>query len=222
MLWNEIRTLFYKELLLEGRERIALQGLLLYLISTIMVVYMGFQLKAAQLTPATWNTLYWIVVLFSAINAISKSFMQEPAERQLYYYTLSSPQGIILSKMLYNILLMWVVALLALVIFSVMLNNPVADMPLFVALALLGSLSFATTLTLVSGIASKAGNNSTLMAVLSFPIIIPLLLMVVGACKNAVDGLDRSTVYDELLIIGALNLLVVTLSLVLFPYIWRN
>jgi heme exporter protein B len=93
---------------------------------------------------------------------------------------------------------------------------------LFIASILLGALGFSTTLTMVSGIASKAGNNSVLMAILSFPVIIPMLLMLMKVSKNAMDGLDRASSSDEIVTLLAINAIVVSLSYVLFPYLWRS
>jgi heme exporter protein B len=36
------------------------------------------------------------------------------------------------------------------------------------------------------------------------------------------DGLDRSASSDEVLVLLALDAIVVTLSLILFPYLWRS
>jgi heme exporter protein B len=222
MILREIFALFKKELLLEWRERYALNGLLLYIISTVFICYLSFQLRQNQLSPLTWNTLFWIILLFTAVNAIAKSFMQERQGRFLYYYTLASPEAIIMAKILYNSLLMLVIAGLGLFFYSLVMGNPVQDKPLFFINLVVGSLGFSTTLTMVSSIAAKANNNATLMAILSFPVIIPMLLMLIRVSKNALDGLDWSVSYDEILILFAINLLVITISYWLFPYLWRS
>ena len=219
---QEIKTLINKELTLEWRQRYALNGMVLYIVSTVFVCYLSFRLKSNQLNPITWNTLFWIILLFTAVNAIAKSFTQERAGRLLYYYTLASPQGIIVAKILYNSGLMLVLSLLGFGFYAFVMGNPVGDLPMYLLSIVLGSLGFATTLTVVAGIASKADNNAALMAVLSFPLILPMLLLVMKLAKNALDGLDRSTSLDEILTLLALDLLVVALSYILFPYLWRS
>jgi len=219
---NEIKTLINKELTLEWRQRYALNGMVLYIVSTVFVCYLSFRLKASQLNPVTWNTLFWIILLFTAVSAIAKSFTQERAGRLLYYYTLASPQGIIISKILYNSGLMLVLSLLGFAFYAFVMGNPVGDLPMYLLSIVLGSIGFATTLTLVAGIASKADNNGALMAILSFPLILPTLLMVMKLAKNALDGLDRSASLDEIMVLLALDMLVVALSFILFPYLWRS
>lgn len=211
-----------KEFLLEWRQRYALNGMLLYIVGAVFVCYLSFNARRGQLTPIVWNTLFWIILLFTAINAIAKSFVQERAGRQLYYYTLASPQQIILSKILYNTALMLVLSFLGFGVYAFVLGNPVQDVPLYLLTLVLGAVGFAASLTLVSGIASKAENPATLMAVLSFPIILPLLLMLLKVSKNALDGLDRSVSWNEIGTVLAIDAIVLTLSWLLFPFLWRS
>jgi len=222
MLLKEIWVLLQKEIQLEWRERYAINGLLLYIVSTVIICYLSFQLRQNQLNPITWNTLFWIILMFTAVNAVAKSFIQERQGRFLYYYTLVSPQGVILAKILYNSLLMLLIALLGFGFYSLILGNPVQDNVLFLGNILLGAIGFSTSLTMVSSIASKANNNTTLMAVLSFPVIIPMLLMLIKISKNALDGLDWSASQDEFVILLAINAIVITISYLLFPYLWRS
>ncbi len=172
-LFNQTWNLFKKEILLEWRSKYAFNGVLLYVVSTVFVCYISFRLTpgftGSQGYPVVWNVLFWIIMLFASINAIAKSFMQESRGRLLYYYTIASPQAIILSKIIYNVLLMSLLSILALLVYLVFFENTIGD-PLFYFLSvLLGSISFSTVFTMISAIASKAGNNGTLMAILEFP-----------------------------------------------------
>lgn len=216
-LLNQVKFLIRKEIVLEWRSKYALNGILLYVVSTIFVCYLSFK----QTDPVTWNALFWIIMLFASVNAIAKSFVQENRGRQLYYYTIASPQAVILSKILYNVLLMILLAAVAIGFYSVVFKNPLGD-PLFYLLSvLLGSISFASVFTMISGIASKA-HNGALMAILSFPVIIPLLMLLIKFSKNAMDGLDRSVSYNEIGVLVAINIIVIAISLLLFPYLWRE
>ena len=217
-----IRHLIKKEILLEWRQKYALNGILLYLASTIFVCYLSFNLKSGIIQPITWNALFWIIVLFTAVNSISKSFIQEREGRLLYYYTLSSPESIIISKTIYYSILMIILTLFGFLLYSVVMGNPIQDLLSFIITIVLGSIGLASSLTMISGIASKTPNSSTLVAVLSFPVLIPLLLLLIKCSKNAIDGIDRSLYYDDLVILAAINAIVVTISYMLFPYLWRS
>lgn len=219
---NEIKVLIDKEIRLEWRQRYALNGMLLYVVSTVYICYLSFKLRNNELTPITWNTLFWIIMVFTAVNAVAKSFTQERYGRQLYYYTLASPVGIIVSKMVYNTFLMLVLSLAGFGFYALVMGNPVGDMLMYLLCILLGAIGFASTLTMVAGIASKAENSPTLMAVLSFPVLLPMLLMLMKIAKNALDGLDRGESWNEIVTLLAIDAIVLVLSAILFPYLWRS
>tara|TARA_R110002111_G_scaffold115673_3_gene176714 strand:+ start:2042 stop:2707 length:666 start_codon:yes stop_codon:yes gene_type:complete len=221
-MWKEIALLIKKEALLEWRQKYAINGILLYVTSAVFIAYLSIGAGQGELQVPFWNSLYWIIILFSAVNAVAKSFVQEHQGRQLYYFMIASPQAIILSKTIYNTALTLVLALLGYLVFSVVFGNPVADHPLFLLNLLLGAIGFSAALTMVSAIASKAGNNGTLMAILSFPVMIPILLMTIQVSKSAIDGLDRGISAEKILTLIAINAIVLATSYLLFPYLWRS
>jgi heme exporter protein B len=218
MIVKQIKYLIAKELRLEMRNKYALGGILLYVVSTVFVSYLSFK---KIVSPATWNALFWIIFLFASVNAIAKSFINETKGRLLYLYTLTSPQAVILSKIIYNSLLLTVLAALCLAVYSLFIGNIVQDMPLFMITLLLGSFGFSSLLTMVSAIASKASNNFTLMAILSFPILIPLLIVLIKLSKNAIDGLEHWDM-NFLMVLVFLNVIIIALSYLLFRYLWRD
>lgn len=215
---KEVKFLVGKELLLEWRSKYALNGVVLYVVSTIFVCFLSFR----TVEGITWNALFWIIMLFASINTVSKSFLQESKGRQLYIYTIASPIALIISKTIYNVLLMMLVTLIALAFYTLVFNYTPQDMGLYIVGTILGSLSFSTIFTMISAIASKAGNGGMLMAILSFPVVIPVIIMLIKLTKNAVDGLDRSVSLDEIATLLIINVLVIVFSLILFPYLWRD
>jgi heme exporter protein B len=217
-LLSEVKYLIKKELLLEWRSKYALNGVLLYVVSTVFVCFLSF----VSLKGITWNALFWIIMLFASINTVSKSFLQESKGRQLYIYTIASPLALIISKTIYNMLLMLLVTLVALAFYTLVFGYVPEDMGLYFVATILGSLSFSTIFTMISAIASKAGNGGMLMAILSFPVIIPVITVLIKLTKNACDGLDRSVSLDEIGILLIINVLVVAFSMLLFPYLWRD
>ena len=217
---NQVKQLVKKEIRLEWRSKYALNGVLLYVVSTVFVCSMSFISMPDKLT---WNALFWIIMLFASINAVAKSFLQESRGRHLYMYTLVSPAALIIAKTIYNSLLMIGLTLIALLFYAMVFEPPKEmDMPMYLVAVVLGSLSFATIFTMVSAIASKTGNGGMLMAILSFPIIIPVLIVLVKLAKNAIDGLDRSVSLDDIALMVVINVLVMAVSLLLFPYLWRD
>lgn len=218
-MFSEIKNLIAKEFLLELRQKYALGGILLYVVSTVFVCFLSFK-KVAHVP--TWNALFWIIILFASVNAVSKSFIQESRGRLLYYYTIASPQSVIISKIVYNAILVCVLSILSLAVYSLMIGNPVENFFLFFTTLIFGAFGLSSILTLVSAIASKANNSVTLMSVLGFPVMLPLLIILVRLSKNSIDGIDWSVNYPYFISLLALDVIVVVLSFLLFPYLWRD
>jgi len=200
------------------RNKYALGGILLYVISTVFVCYLSFK---KIINPQTWNALFWIILLFASINGVAKSFIGETRGRLIYLYTLASPQAVIISKIIYNSVLLTVLSGICLMVYSLFVGNIIQDMSLFLIVLLLGSFGFSSLLTMVSAIASKSNNNFTLMAILSFPILMPLLIVLIKISKNAIDGLDKWDT-NGLLILLFINVIIIALSYLLFRYLWRD
>ncbi len=215
-------ALLKKEFILELRRKSVISGLGLYLLSITFICYLTFNLHQNAISPNTWSALFWLTILFSVVNSVAKSFIGEKRGTLIYYYTIASPQQIMLSKIIYNTILCVVISLTGYVLFSIFIYNPVQDQLTFFLALLLASVGFSATLSLISGIAAKANNSNVLMAVLSFPVVISILLMAVRITKNAVDGIDRASSTDELLNLLAINCIAGALGYVLFPYIWRS
>ncbi len=218
ILQSELKALLKKEVLIEWRNKYSFNGILLYVFSTVFICYLSFK----QINPLTWNALFWIILLFASVNTIAKSFMQESKGRYLYFYSIASAQSIIVAKIIYNSVLMFIISIICYLFYAVVFKNPVDDPMLYLLAVFLGGLSFSTVLTMVSAISSKVNNNTTLMAILSFPIMLPLLMLLIKLSKNAIDGLERSVSYNEILAILLINIITIAISLLLFPYIWRD
>lgn len=197
-------------------------GLGLYLFSLVFICYLTFALHQQALNKITWAALYWLTVLFSVVNTVAKSFIGERKGIFIYLYTVAPAQSILLAKLIYNTVLSCLVALTGYLLFAVFIFNPVQDNALFLLIVVLACSGFASSLTLISGIASKAANSHILMAVLGFPVVISILLIAIRATRNALDGAGFSSSVDDILTLVAINAIAGAMAYVLFPYIWRS
>lgn len=221
-MYRQIISIINKEIKLEWRNKTAFNSVLLYLVSTIFICYLSFNVKVGQMQVVTWNALFWIIIVFANINGVAKSFLQEGEGRMLYYYTLCKPQVILSGKLIFNTILSVLIACAGFLVYAVILGNPVINILYFLLTIFLASIGFAGILTLVSGIVSKANNSTTLLAILSFPILIPVLLLTVNLSKNAIDGIDVALMNEKLLTLLAVDAIVIATAYLLFPFIWRN
>lgn len=215
---RQVVALIKKEFTLEFRQKASLGGILVYVVATIFISALSFN---KIIVPSTWNALFWIIFLFSAINICGKSFSKESGGASLNNFILYKPLVFIASKLIYNFIFLLGISLMTLFFYSWFVGYLISNFPLFILVLTLASIGFSAVLTLMSAIASKAENNFTMMSVLSFPVLIPVLVLVLRISKQAIDGLSWSVSTDFLLILGSINVICLVLSILLFPYLWR-
>jgi len=87
---------------------------------------------------------------------------------------------------------------------------------------LLGSIGFAITFTFVAAISAKAQQSATLMAILSFPIVIPMLMLLLSLTKISLGLMTDTTYYRDILGLLSIDVILGALVMVLFPYLWRD
>lgn len=191
--------------------------MLLYVGATIFVLYLAIE----NPDNGTWNGLFWIIQLFISINAVAKSFLQENRHRMLYYQSIVSPQNFILAKLLFNSALMLIMSTLSFLLFALFMNYPVERSAVFVGIVFLGGWSLSLVFTFLAAIAAKAQQNAAIMAILGFPIIIPQLLMLINVSGTVFDVNTAVPLINILLLIAS-NILVIILSIILFPFLWKD
>ena len=150
-----LSQLIKKEFLLEFRQKSTLAGILVYIVATVFISALCFN-KSISLT--VWNALFWVIFVFITINISTKSFIQEVKGKGLYNYLYYNPRTFILSKIIYNMLLMTVLSLLTFFFYAWFVGKmPMnIDLGMFLLDLLFSSSAFAGVLSLMSAIASKA------------------------------------------------------------------
>lgn len=219
-MYHRILALLKKDILLELRQQHTFYGILLYIASTIFVLYLSMPDSPES---NTWNSLFWVIQLFVCVNTVAKSFLQENKGRMLYFYSIASPVEFIIGKLIFNVILMLMMSLVSLVLFFIFLDNPVSDSLRFVGIVLLGGTSISLVFTLMSAIAAKAQQNAALIAILGFPVILPQLLLLMRLSKSAFSEVFRDGAVLQLAgLTGLMDLLVIVLAVILFPYLWKD
>jgi heme exporter protein B len=213
-------SLLKKEFLLEFRQKATIGGVLVYVIGTIFVSALCFK---GKLDKPSWNALFWIITLFTSVTISSKSFFKETDGQALFNFLHYSPQHFIITKIIYNMVFMLCLSIVTFICYAFFIKNEVENLGLFFVVLIFASTGLAGVLSLMSAIASKASGNFAIMSILSFPVLMPLILVVIKLSKQAVDGIEWAGVgYDFIIILGALNVLTLALSVLLFPNLWKN
>jgi len=212
-------ALFRKDLLLELRQQYTFYGVLLYIASTVFVLYLAM----GQPESETWNGLFWMTQLFICTNAVAKSFLQESRGRMLYFYTICDPVEFVLAKLLYNLLLVAIMNGVNIILFVAFMGDPTAHLLTYIGISFLGTAGLSLIFTMLAAIAAKAMQQASLMAILGFPVIIPQLLLLMRLSRLAFAETFRAGVPTKVvLLLLALDIGVALLSVILFPFLWKD
>jgi heme exporter protein B len=217
---KQIIALLKKDIMLELRSQHSFYGILLYIASTVFVLFLSLPDAPDAII---WNALFWVIQLFVCVNTVAKSFIGNTKGQMLYYYSIASPTQFIISKLLYNVVLMLLMSSISLFLFFIFLSNPATNTLKFIGIVLLGGTSLSLTFSLMSAIAAKAQQNAALIAILGFPVILPQLLLLMRLSKASFGEVFKDGALLQLagLIVG-LDILVFVLAVILFPFLWKD
>lgn len=221
---REIKAVLYKEIVLEWKQKYALNGLLLYVACMIVVITLSFMDKSQTITmtPLTWSVIFWLIMLFAAIHTVAKSFIGEQDGQLLYLYGVANPNAVFFAKLLYNAVLLIGIGTLSGLIYQLLTQQNIQNTGLFFAGIAAGGFALSANLTLISAIASKAENKNVLLAVLSFPLTIPVLITTIKLTRHALEGFTFAENLDRLLLTIGIGVVLTLVSLILFPFIWKD
>ena len=213
--WSEAWAVFTKDLRSELRTKAALGSLLVFALTTTallgyFIVTHGLGLDqrvVADPEAAIRNhqpiyenvktyarcvllsSLYWIILYFSAMAGLPRVFMKEEEMRTAGLLRLTArPSAVFAGKLLFNTLLMMVVALLTLAPFTLFMQPDVENWPLMIGHVLAGAAGMAAGASLMGAIVSRTGSNAYLMVVLGFGPLLPILIPAINGTTAALYG----------------------------------
>jgi heme exporter protein B len=213
-----IAALLRKDILLEIRQQYTFYGILLYVASTIFVLYLAM----GQPESTVWNGLFWMIQLFICVNAVAKSFLQENSGRMLYYYSIAGARDYILSKLIFNAGLMILMSITSLILFRLLMGDPLQHPLKFTGVVCLGGCSLSLVFTFLSAIAARARQNAAMIAILGFPLIIPQILLLMRISNDAFSDVIQGGFMLMSLVLVGLDILVIALAVILFPFLWKD
>ena len=219
---RQLSALLLKDLKLEFRQRVLTASLLLFVVSACFTVYQISFAGKARINPLVWNAVFWLVLLFSAFQVAARGFQKEMEREFWYWFFILKAEVLLLGKLCYHFFMLSLTGFIAWGFLALFFGNPVQDSGMFCFIVLLACLGMASALTLVSALASRARRNSALLPVLGFPLLIPTLMLVVKLSLVALDDLGWDFAWKNIATLFALDLIMIALSLVLFPYLWRR
>ncbi len=216
--FQKVQRLVQIEIALDYRKPSVIGSVILQLGVTAMLS----MLSQPRITGSIWNTLFWITLILGTITAISKNFTLVSKGRWLYWNQLSSPLETLISKMIYGWINMIAMSLINLLFFAWFMGIPIIYIGNYYILLILTTGGISTVYTFIGAIASKTGNSGFLAPVLSLPLIMPLILVGIKASRKTLNPVLVSSLNKDLMLLGALDLMIIILSAVLFQALWKD
>lgn len=206
----------------EFRKKHGMAGLILFAVATI---YACYQVTGRRAEMESWNALVWVVLLFSAFNAIAKSWPDDEESFRNYLKHVVRPQEWILARMAYFSLIFTALTGIVFVAFSLFMGTefiPGWRSLYFLAGMEMTALALASLLSMIQSIAIRAGGGFSLIAVLGLPLIIPVVIISTRFGVDILHGIAIMDTVQNLLFLATLTAGFVGFGYILFPYLWRD
>jgi len=191
----------------------------MFAITTVTVV--GMATAQTGVNPRTQAALFWIVIFFSAMSALAQVFIKEEETGTAMALKLSArTSAVFFGKLLFNLMLLAGLQLLVTPLFIVLVDMEVYQWHLLLPVIGLGTIGLAGATTIIAAIVARASVKGALFAVLSFPVLLPLLIAAIGGTQAALDPAGLASAAGDLKLLAAYAVAMLTASWMLFEYVW--
>ncbi len=214
--------LFRKDWESELRTRYAINALAMFILVTISVIM--FSIGEEKISEYLNGGLLWVVIFFSAMSGLSRVFVSEEERgTTLTLHLIAPPSTIFTGKLIFNLVLVFIMNFVITILFLILFEAfIIRNAFLFLIAFLLGNIGIAVSSTIIAAIISKASSKGTLYPVLSFPILLPLILILLELTKFSMDGNSLSSSMVEILVLVCYDIIMITASYLLFDFIWKE
>lgn len=214
--------MFKKDLSSEIRTRYAINSLVMFVIVTISVIL--FSVGSEPVPVNLLGGLFWVVVFFTAMSGLSRVFVtEEERGTTMTLRLLAKPNSVFLGKLLFNLVLIFSMNTVIAILYSAFFDTfIIKSKELFILAFFLGNIGMAISSTILAAIIAKASSKGTLYPVLSFPILLPLILVLIELSKACIEGTTFAEIQIQLLILVCYDVMMLSISLLLFDFIWKD
>jgi len=214
--------IFVKEFISEFRTRYALNALLMFVVTTLSIIF--FSIGHESPTQDILAGTLWIVIFFSAMSGLSRTFVaEEERGTSLTLRLLTNSNSVYFGKLSYNFILILSLSIIIAIAYLLLIKEfSVKTYSIFWCTIFLGSCGLASASTILAAIIAKANTKGTLFPVLAFPILLPLLLTCINATKLSVDGAFFVEGVKEFQILISFTVVMVTTSILVFDFVWKD
>jgi len=219
---KSILSILQKEILSEFRTRYAISTVALFILTTVVMIV--FSTAGEKLNTQILTALLWVIMFFGAMTALAKSFVSEEERgTSLLLQIISNNTSIFFGKLIFNIILSISINFFAVFLMLIFFNDLlIKNYSLFFSVLLLSSIAIASSTTLISALIAKANSKNALFPILSFPILLPIILLGVELTVSSINGIEFKEIYKDINLIISYSGLLILVSYYLFDYVWKD
>lgn len=208
-----------KDIKSELRTRYAITAMALFILTTIAMIV--FATAGEKFNPELASGVLWIIMFFTAMTGLAKSFVSEEERGTGLMLQLSTtPIAVYIGKLLFTTCLSLLLNAAAIILFFLFTGLEVKNWWIFSLAEVLGSIGLASATTIISAIISKAGTRNALFPVLAFPLLLPLILAGVETTIIAFVGAPWAEAQGNIILMICYSVVVIASSTLLFEFVW--
>lgn len=218
---GQVYAIIWKDLLLElrTRERVAAMGAF----AVLAGVLFNYAIDQTVIRPQDIASgLIWMTLVFGGLLGIGRTFHLEAQDGAMRGVLMSpAPKdAVFLGKAIANFVLLYIVALLIVGVFALFFGVNLGQSPGMVLLALgLGALGFVALGTLFSAISAGTHMGETLLPILVFPLLVPMIIYGVSSTSRLLAGRPLAEVAGNVRMLAAFAILAVAAGAGLFRFV---
>jgi heme exporter protein B len=164
-----------------------------------------------------------VILFFAATSGLSRVFVKEEDAHTAKTLRLAArPLAVFGGKFLFNLVLLAALYALIVPLYCALMGYSVRGVAALVLLLACGAVALAATSTMVAAIISRASGATTLFAILSVPLVLPLLVMLIQGTRSAASSTEIAAVLPALQGIVSLGGATLIVSVYLFPVVWHD
>lgn len=218
---NDAFLIFQKDVLQEFKTRYAVNAILLFAVVTLVSV--SFSIGTFSASAEIKCALLWIILFFSAMSGLSHIFIREEEKHTADTLKLVAlPTSIFLGKFMFNFLLFLALQVVIVPLFFAVMNFSVEGVLSFLIILIIGGIGLSAGSTLIAAIISKSNARGALFTVLAFPILLPVIIAGISGIKISVTKSNIQAAGDEIQMLIAYAVVVITGSILLFDFVWKE
>ena len=217
---RQVGAVLWKDLVVElrTRERVAAMAAFAVLVGVLF----NYSVDPTVVAPRRIaGGLIWLTVIFGGLLGLARTFQMEQEDGALQGLMLSPipRDALFLGKVAANYVLLMAVTLLVVGIFWLFFDLRIRGYGLLVAVLALGVLGFVAVGTLFSAVSVRSTMGETLLPILVFPILVPVVVFGVSATDRVLAGRPLAEVAGNLRMLGAFALASVVVGATLFRFV---